>query len=197
MKKIISQLHTQKQSGFTLLEMLFAVIIFSFALVSLMIIAGRGVIAASTARAQLTAQYLAEELVEVARNMRDENYLTKFNPPGQPSLDVLAPLILECQNGCDIIYTFDAQGVPPRPQLRSCGAGVGGNTSEGQCNELFENEGVFSTDSDQGGTQTTFRRELVVKEAGEDQVILEATVRWKQKALDRTYVLKTALTDWQ
>jgi prepilin-type N-terminal cleavage/methylation domain-containing protein len=62
-------------SGFTLLEMLFAVIIFSFALVSLITITGKGVAATSSAKEQLTAQYLAEELIEVGRNMRDHNYL--------------------------------------------------------------------------------------------------------------------------
>lgn len=183
MKKYSPTIINNTSPGFTLLEMLFAVIIFSFALISLMGIASKGVIATATARDQLTAQYLAEEAIETARNTRDSNFLGY-----QASVDWMTD-IDQCvpTSPCYV----DNSGAVPR--LFSCG---------GLCQNryLYENEGVFSTDPGIGGNnQTTFSQELYVEKVGTNlsQRKVIATVRWKQKAFDRTFTLQTYLSDWQ
>ncbi|MDB4984361.1 MAG: hypothetical protein JWM20_540 [Patescibacteria group bacterium] len=69
-KKTLPQFH----KGFTLIETLFAILIFSAALIALMTIAGRGISATANAAQTTTASYIAQEGIEVARNMRDSNY---------------------------------------------------------------------------------------------------------------------------
>ncbi len=170
MKKQISHYIQKTHQAFTLLEMLFAVIIFSFALVSLIGITGKGVVATITAKNQLTAQYLAEELIEVARNVRDSNYVT-----GSAWLTNME----QCteSNACDVDYTSSS-----RPIL---------STEKGQ---LYENEGVFGST----GNPSPFSRELYFESIGTgNQGMLVSTVYWQEKGVERKFELKTYIADWQ
>jgi prepilin-type N-terminal cleavage/methylation domain-containing protein len=169
MKKQISHYIQKTHQAFTLLEMLFAVIIFSFALVSLIGITGKGVVATITAKNQLTAQYLAEELIEVARNVRDSNYVT-----GSAWLDGIE--ICTESEPCGVDYS----GKPVLMDGRET---------------LFENEGVFGST----GNPSPFSRELYFKPFGSDsnQGELISTVRWQEKGVERKFELKTYIADWQ
>ncbi len=174
MKKIFEQKNTTQ--GFTLLEMLFSLIIFSFALVSLMTIAGKGVVATINAKDQLTAQYLAEELLEVARNERDASFVNNWE------LNPFEGMLDHCRNGCDIEYSNSKV-----PELTLKGGGP-----------LYQNNGYFSTDEN-SGMLSQFTRKLEITEVGDDNngVHLKATVNWKQRNINREYVLETSLVNWQ
>lgn len=78
--------------GFTLIEMLVAVFIFSVALAALMGIAARGLKASRLAQDQVVADYLALEGIEVIRNLRDSAFL--LGSGGNTWTDVFS------QNGC-------------------------------------------------------------------------------------------------
>lgn len=73
LKKNIKSSNSQK--GFTLVEMLVAVFIFSVALAALMSIAARGLQAARYAQDEVRADYLALEAIEVVRNKRDQAFI--------------------------------------------------------------------------------------------------------------------------
>lgn len=68
----------KKNKGFTLIEMIVAVFIFTISLTALMSIASRGLKVANLAQKQVVADYLALEGVEVVRNLRDSAFLS-FN----------------------------------------------------------------------------------------------------------------------
>lgn len=177
MKKIT---YNSTSNGFTLLEMLFALIIFSFALVSLMTIAGRGVITTTNAKEQLTVQYLAEELIEVARNERDTGFLN------QDSRDsVMNMLYDECQTACDIDYSDSM------PILQSC---------DTTCGSLYVNNeyAIFSPEQKGESQLSQYKRELKITPVGENpnELKLEATVYWNQRGVNRSYTLTTHLVNW-
>ncbi len=181
MKKYSPNLNIEA-SGFTLLEMLFAVIIFSFALISLMGIASKGVIATATARDQLTAQYLAEEGLEIARNMRDSNFLGyQSNISWLDGIDNCTKTL-----PCDITYSNP-------PKLK--------NISPGSI--LYRSlDGVYRRSDDNGtGDPTTFWREVYIDdpEPGmpSNQKKIVSTVHWKQKTFDRSFTTQVYLSDWQ
>lgn len=169
--------------GFTLLEMLFAVIIFSFALISLMGIASKGVIATTTARDQLTAQYLAEEGLEVVRNLRDSNFLGfSSDTPWLTNIDQCSET-----SPCYVEYST----VSGQPTLALC---------SGECGPLSEVDGVFRpSGSGVSGTITPFSREIYVVDDGlpPNQRKVVATVRWNQKTLKRSFSVSTYISDWQ
>lgn len=175
MKKNIFQKMNTSSSGFTLLEMLFAVIIFSFALVSLMTIAGRGVVATATAKDQLTAQFLAEELIEVARNMRDANFVNQ-----QDWLSAVE----DCDDGCDAEY-YTASS----PQLIPC-------ENNDVCTALYNNNGQYRPNNDNGNL-SLFSRNITVERIGDNHAKLVATVNWRQRTVNRTYTVQTYFTNWQ
>jgi prepilin-type N-terminal cleavage/methylation domain-containing protein len=169
-------------SGFTLLEMLFALVIFSFALVSLMTIAGRGVITTTNAKEQLLVQYLAEELVEVARNERDTAFIAgNFE-------NAVTDLLVKCgaRGGCDIVYTETNE----MPEL----------SRSFDCQPLYYNQetGIFDTNPENvaSGGLSPYCRTLSIRELDSNQIELNATVRWNQRGVDRSYTLTTHLVNW-
>ncbi len=174
MKKIITTISHKQQSGFTLLETLFAVIIFSFALVSLIGITGKGVSATISARQQLTAEFLAEELLEVARNTRDGNLLSEI--PWTTGIDLCTP-----SSPCDVNYgNTNSLSLEP-------GSGT---------NPLYENDGSFRPDSNIAGPASGFSRGLVYTPITSSQGKLTATVTWRQKTLIRKFEISTYIADW-
>ena len=68
-------IRSQKNRGFTIVEMLIAVFIFTLSLAALMTIASRGLKVANQAQKQVVAEYLALEGIEAARNVRDAAFI--------------------------------------------------------------------------------------------------------------------------
>ncbi|MCA9352582.1 prepilin-type N-terminal cleavage/methylation domain-containing protein [Patescibacteria group bacterium] len=69
----LTKKHTQ---GFTLVEMLIAVFIFTVSLAALMSVSARGIKSANFAQKRIIADYLALEGIEVVRNIRDSALLS-------------------------------------------------------------------------------------------------------------------------
>jgi len=169
--------------GFTLIETLFAILIFSASLVSLMAIAGRGIAAANTAREQTVAHYLAQEGVEVVRNTRDTAFLNS-------GWDEDFTQCIE-SDPCHIDY----QGGGVIPKLIQCS-----NATDGcQINESFD------AYTNAVGTPTSYFRKVYVIPTGipdsitgvysEYQVI--SKISWKSKGVDRLVTMQTILKKWQ
>ncbi|MGB0925358.1 MAG: type IV pilus modification PilV family protein [Minisyncoccia bacterium] len=72
----ISKKKQNKKSGFTLIEMLVAVLIFSMSLAALLSISAQGLKLARSSEKQLVADYLALEAMEFVRNQRDSAFLS-------------------------------------------------------------------------------------------------------------------------
>lgn len=66
-------------SGFTLVETLIAISIFSFSIVSLMTFLSQGIFNTNYAKNKIIAEYLAQEGIEYVRNMRDTDMLYPVN----------------------------------------------------------------------------------------------------------------------
>jgi len=68
-----------KKSGFTLLEIIIAVFVLTVAIVGSFALIQKSIVSASQAQFRLTAAYLAQEGMEIVRNIRDTNWLEGEN----------------------------------------------------------------------------------------------------------------------
>jgi type II secretory pathway pseudopilin PulG len=182
---IINQ-HNHK--GFTLIETLFAVLIFSAALISLMAIAGRGIAASNTAREQTTAHYLAQEGVEVVRNARDANFINGD--------DWMLGIATQCtaSSPCQLAYSGGAT-----PTLIPC------TTDPVKGCNIQESFGAYFEELYQGGTATPYFRKIYVVPVGTPDLVTGAyseyqvvsRVSWRSKNVDRVVDMETLLKQWQ
>ena len=164
---------TSSAHGFTLIETLFAILIFSAALVSLMAITGRGIAAAQSAREQVVAHYLAQEGLEIARNMRDRGEIATLET-------------CTITDKCKVVYGNGSTV----PTLEDCG---------GVCSLVKEMNNAFVDN----GSDSLYNRSVYVVPNypdttgiyNEHQVISE--ISWVSKNITRRVVLRTLLKKWQ
>lgn len=171
------------QKGFTLIEMLFAVLIFSTSLVTLMTIAGKGISATLGAYDQASAQYLAQEGMEAVRNMRDTRFLNQ-----QPGLEFLAAC--DTSNSMPACYLVYNDSLTP-PVLASC--------PSGGCPTIkTANGGFVDNGTDSQYTRTIIADPLAVDSLGNITMYrVSVVVNWTSRSINRSIVLKTILTEWK
>lgn len=195
-------------SGFTLIETLVALGIFSASIVSLVVVTGSGLSNVSFSKNKITASYLAAEGIEVVRNMRDgaiiadptagfANFLTDVNlcvPSNQQiSFLKILPITKVAQAqignisvspGCDI----DAKDSPITAfSISSCPAS--GCPLDYDVNHFFtHNIGVESTN---------FSRVISVEELQQDiEIKITSKVFWQQGGATRNVVMTENLFNW-
>ena len=192
-KKILTTTHPLTPSqrggaghpGFTLIETLFAILIFSAALIALMTIAARGISATASAAQTTTASYLAQEGIEVARNMRDSNYANSAAwDAGISACTVAAP--------CMVSYGSSANA----PTLVSCGGSICPPVSRAS------NGGYVDAAA---GTPSEFSRMVYAIPAaipmnatvgGPNEYEIVSKVAWTSKTIPHIVTLETLLKDW-
>lgn len=177
----MKQFPFHNRKGFTLIETLFAILIFSAALISLMTIAGRGISATNTSREQIVAHYLAQEGLEVVRNVRDTNVLNGSAwDAGFSACTEAAP--------CQVVYGNPQIAAPTlvTPCPYSC--------QVGSVNSAF-------VDADTANLSPYTRFVYVVpghtdENGAIDEYRVVAKASWSSKTIDRSIVLQTILKRW-
>lgn len=161
--------------GFTLIETLFAVLLFTTSLVALMAVAGRGISSNTTAKEDLVARYLALEGLEVARNIRDTNYLNNDATPLETGLD--------CPSGCDVDYSGGL------PELIA--------PSSGQL--YVGSDGSYSNDPG-NGDPTPFSRKVFIyyaQNSPDTEARVVSRVTWQSKSVQRQVEYVDYLKQWR
>lgn len=169
------------QQGFTLIEALVAVVIFSIALVSLITMTSKGIAGTTAASNQVVAQFLAQEGLEAVRAQRDSNVI---NPSITNWLDGIGNCSPSSNSMCDIDYQADFK-------LAQCTQNI-----IGQCDLFLSNNNLYSTDS--SGSNTPFSRAIWIEPVSgtTNQARVYSQVVWTQGNLTRQIVLSSTLTDW-
>lgn len=168
--------------AFTLVESMVAVTILTLAVAGPLFTAGRAIVAAQTARDQLTASYLAQEGVEYVRALRDDAYLEKYPENTDDAWDnFLDGPIKNCR--APKICTLDRrQSEGDGQRLRPCGNEV--------CTETFS----LLEDG------TVFKRTVQVIDVppdGDVDVRVVSSVSWSFHGISRSVSTATHLTPWQ
>lgn len=162
-----------KQKGFTIVEMVIAVFLLAIAIIGIYSAFSTIFILTSNISDRFTAVYLAQEGVEIVRNIRDNNWIDKYLTESGEWTDGL----LGCQNGCEADYTTGTTG-SIWPSLSTWPVSLGGNELK------IDSYGFYNYTS---GLPTKFKRKITINQVDEsgnasDYILkVEVQVFWKEK----------------
>jgi prepilin-type N-terminal cleavage/methylation domain-containing protein len=174
-----------REKGFSIVETIVAIAILSVVMVAPLTLAQRGLNASMYAKDQVTAFYLAQEAVEYARNLRDNNSLKNFSggdqwllnlenciAPKKCGVDVSIPILVDCSSNLNL------------------------------CRVTFNKTiGVYGLQTGGAWQSTNFIRTLQITKAtvGADlngEADLTATVSWQTGVIPRTIKIEEKLMNW-
>jgi len=175
---------TRLHAGFTFIETLVAISILLLAVAGPLYLAAQGLRAARIARDQIQANYIAQEAIEYIRFRRDGNVLA-----GNDWLS--GELSTECMGGnlCtmdvysgDIFQCAEKESCPLQFEEATGKYGYGSGIGQ----ELVS-----------GWVETKFTRRVSIEAISDSEIEVVTTVSWRDGVLNRTYVLRENLLNWQ
>ncbi len=178
MTKFLKQ-KNNKNRGFTLVETLVAISIFTMSVLSLMVVLSNGIANTTYAKKKITAEYLAQEGIEEIRNMRDTYML--YSGTAQDGWDAFkGPLNNNCAspnapggcyfNNADLVFNnfsmpmADVQLVPCK--ILSCPP-----------LKYDDTNGKYEYDS---GINSGFIRQITATQISIDEIKITSTIFWTQ-----------------
>ncbi len=194
MRKYLQKI-TIQQPGFTVLETLFALVIFSIALVTLMTIAGRGISSTSSSYQRMIANYLNQESIEAVRYVRDNNFITT------PTVSWLAGLNTCTRTApCEVIFLNGIR----TPSIVNC--------PNSRCSFLYVDDGMYNTIPGSGNAvKTEYIRSIVVEPITPvpttplpigvtpqpTEALVTSTITWTSKGINHRLDNQTVLHGWR
>ena len=170
---------TPKGGGFTLVETLVAISIFTVSILGLLAVLSQGVSDIGYAKKKIIAEYLAQEGIEYIRNMRD-TYVLYTIPGGWTAFKAdIAPCGLPDKCGFDNTLLL--------PDIFVC------STNPEGC-KLFEDNGNYNTNS--LGDDSGFVRTIYTDPIGQDGIKIFSTVSWTQGSGERSITFSENLFNW-
>lgn len=180
-----TQRNKKNNSGFTIIEMIIAVFIFTLSLSALMVVSSRGLRAARTAQNQVIADYLALESIEIVRNIRDGELLDRDGVGDWSDLFDQDGCWTSQINGTTTGCSTGFVNLSDRPRLFPC---------DGDDCTVFYNESVYLYRQFIGGVPAGnyedigFRREVRFTQipGNTDELIVTVIVTWAQGQVEYT-----------
>lgn len=159
----------QKSTGFTVVEVLFSIVVLTIGIVGVIGFASKILKNSQENASRFTASYLAQEGFEIIRNIRDGNWLE-----GDSWLEGLD----NCQSGCTTDYRILGNENPQLDTTRPLNAKL----------KIDENLGYnYST-----GAETRFERKIQINQTGGKLDVL-VTITWDGKP----HQFRTELYPWK
>lgn len=163
--------------GISLLEVVMAIMIIALGLLGVLSLVIQNVKAQYINKNVLIASGLAQEGLELVRNVRDLNWLT---PGNSWKADIKGV-------GGDKTYTIDYQG---RDSIK-----LAANLISDDAARLYINSGGFYTHT-ATATSTNFYR-LITVVVNNDYLDIKCAIRWQEGAQNHDYAAETYLYDWR
>ena len=158
-----------KESGFTILELIIAILVMVIGIVGVNSVASWIVSYTTLSNSKLTASYLAQEGIEIVRNIRDRNWI---EPGGQDWKAGLTDGYYEAD------YTYTDLDRLQGTSLKS----------------LKIDNGFYKYSS--SGIDTKFKRKITLDGSNPDFLNVKVEVQWEQKGKDYNVIVEENLYNW-
>ncbi len=171
-------------AGFTLLETLVAISILIVAITATFSASQSGLMSAIESRDQVVAFYLAQEAVELVRNVRDENSLQ-----GLPWLSGLASQVADpCYFGKSCVVDGTTKTFSACPSPSNC-ANLNQDTATGVT------QGMYGYNTN--WTPTAYNREIRLTQISANEVTATVIMTWTRGPFTRVFQVKESIFNWQ
>jgi type II secretory pathway pseudopilin PulG len=185
--------------GFTLVEALVGVSIFSISVVTLLTVLGSGISDTNTAKRKVTASYLALEGIEFMRNMRD-TYMLYNTGTGWSSFQArLQSASCDFASGCfyndtNLDYSDQSQPITDSSlvPLTACS---GSQCTNGPLSYNSSN-GKYGIGSGGSWTASGFTRKINAAVLSANEIKITSTVTWTKGSRTFTSTLSENLFNW-
>lgn len=175
-----------KQAGFTVLESIVAIFILSLSIAGAFSAIQQNLSLSTISKDEVKAFYLAQEAVEIIRNKRDNNQLSKI--AGAFGGDWLTGITDASNCPFNKVCIVDANPVPPT--LTYCA-----DTWEGCSTGLLQNQSTFIYNHD-SGSATNFTRKVMIEPINANEVAVIVQIEWSKGLMDFKFKVKTTLMNW-
>lgn len=191
----MKKMSRQKNRGFTLIETLVAISIFSVSILAMMAVLADGISDTNYVKKKIIATYLAQEGIEYMRNMRDTFVLYDPTSPATGFLNgfnsTFANIGCGNANGCyfddrNVNYGTQDRPIALQTLVTACGA---------SCPPLlYDNTtGKYGYVS---GANSDFIRKVKVNQINADEIKISSTVFWTQGSGNYSVTLSENLFNW-
>jgi len=179
----------KKESGFTLFEVIIAVFILTVGVGGSFVLIQQTLFASLMAQSRLVSAYLAQEGIEIIRNVRDNNWLEQRESLEVPPLPLWDDGLDNCvpPNCCEADYETDTPLLyPPLVTIAGC--------SFDDLNHLNINgDGFYSYSS---GTQTKFKRKIFIELVDSSKIKVSVVVEWRERNRAHQIEVVEHITNW-
>ena len=156
----------KESGGFTIIELVIAIFILTVAIIGVYNAFSTVVVLTAGAGSRLTAAYLAQEGIEIVRNMRDNNWLAGEEDWRNG--------LLVCEYGCEADYKTGTSSMYP-------GSGLTGFSGSGRDLKINDDNRFYSYDETGEYTAIKFKRKITITPVSEDVLQVSVLVIWQEK----------------
>jgi type II secretory pathway pseudopilin PulG len=170
----------KRQKAFTLIEVLVAITILIVGIISGFVLVTRALYNVAVIKDRLTASFLAQEGIELTRQIRDSNFLRILNEESADWRDGLGAgsYTIESKAGSgqsvSLVFYNEPMDIP---------------------NFFYDDDGL-KTYNYSTGELTTFNREIKITTISDDEIRVESIMRWKTRTIDFDLIVEDHLYNW-